>query len=516
MKNPIIFLLALLTMSATAAPVTGAAPDGGSKLIGMYIHQHWPYHYPYAARTWQVEDYRAYCGGLKKLGFNTVMIWPVLETMPASLTESDRASLRKLANVIDVLHQELGMRVFLTLCPNVGANSEEAAKASFEQRHFFYCDTRVNPADKEAMGKLIDLREERLRPLARIDGIVIIDSDPGGYPGSTNVEFVDLLMAHRRMLDRLRPGIELIYWAHVGWPAYGSWYQTGRFRWGTEAELTEAYTLLKKLNPEPWGLANGLKCADKLGLGSKVISFNYGSIEAEPSMPLTQLRLDAAYEAGSRPGPRGVMGNAQTHCLQLPNTFAFARGATGNRKVSDEDLVRFAEDLIPGHGRLIVDAWKATGATDASSSREIAAKLETLAGTKVKAGPLNGLLFNDPARFLKDLACMLQLKAAYADFLAASASGNGVKAALRAFADQLSAWQSRTGYENVWAWPGLAEALGRLHSPRLEELMQRDTLKPDNEKGATMFEKIASGFKRGETFTPELLQALQETADTLP
>ena len=98
-------------------------------LVGMYIHQHWPYNYPYAARTWKVEDYRGYCGGLKALGYNSVMIWPVLETMPSPLTRSDRASLKKIGAVIDMLHRELGMRVYIALCPNVGAKDEEARKA---------------------------------------------------------------------------------------------------------------------------------------------------------------------------------------------------------------------------------------------------------------------------------------------------------------------------------------------------------------------------------------------------
>ena len=51
----------------------GGASYAG-KVIGMYIHQHWPYHHPYAARTWTLEDYRGYADGLKKLGFNTLVI----------------------------------------------------------------------------------------------------------------------------------------------------------------------------------------------------------------------------------------------------------------------------------------------------------------------------------------------------------------------------------------------------------------------------------------------------------
>lgn len=41
---------------------------------------------------------------------------------------------------------------------------------------------------------------EVLKPLCKADGIAIIDSDPGGYPGSTSEEFVELLVAHLAMV----------------------------------------------------------------------------------------------------------------------------------------------------------------------------------------------------------------------------------------------------------------------------------------------------------------------------
>jgi hypothetical protein len=481
----------------------------------MYIHQHWPYNYPYAARTWQVEDYRGYCGGLKALGYNTVMIWPVLETMPSPLTPSDRACLKKVAGVIDMLHHELGMRVYIALCPNVSAKDDEARKAPFEQRHFFYCDTRVNPGDPAALGKLIERRRELSRPLARVDGVVIIDSDPGGYPGSTNAEFVNLLLAHRKMLDRLRPGIELVYWNHVGWPAYGRWYQTGKFNFGTEAEFVEALTLLKQADPKPWGIANGLRYAEKVGLEAKVVSYNYGRIEGEPSLPMTRFDVAGACEAGRNKGPRGVMGNAQTHCVQLPNTFAFARGARG-MPIAREDFVLFAEGLIPGQGELIVRGWESIDSTNTAAMRALGDRLEKLPEDGLKPGPLKGLLFNNPRRFVVDLAHMLRLKAAFLDYVTASESGQGLKPALEGFVDALSAWQKRTGYQNVWDWPKLGESLGRLHSPAVDRLTQRDILNPAYEEGATPFQKVANSLRRSETFTPDLIQALNEALKNMP
>jgi len=42
----------------------GSRPSAGSKFVGMYVHQHWPYNRPYAARTWTLEDWRGYADGL--------------------------------------------------------------------------------------------------------------------------------------------------------------------------------------------------------------------------------------------------------------------------------------------------------------------------------------------------------------------------------------------------------------------------------------------------------------------
>ena len=376
-----------------ATPSTGA---NKAKLVGMYVHQHWPYNHPYAARTWTLDDWRGYADGLTKLGYNAIMIWPMLETMPEPLTPSDRAYLDKTAKVIDMLHGEFGMQVWLALCPNVGVDDREAAKAAIEKRHFFYCDTRVNPADPAAMRRMIARREKLLRPLAKADAISIIDSDPGGYPGSTNAEFVGLLGEHRKLFDRLRPGIELVYWMHVGWQGYGRWYQTGKFSWGTEQEQVDALTRLKALNPEPWGIANGLVHAKKLGLESRVVSFSYGRIEGEPSFPMTNFGGDVAYQGGKDATERGLMGNAQTHCLQLPNTFAFARGAAG-LPLGDQDYVRFADELIPGQGELIVRAWRTLAGSRRGRDAGLGRPARGLARCEPRSRPAQGPAVRQPA-----------------------------------------------------------------------------------------------------------------------
>src|SRR4051812_48902772 len=107
------------------------------RMIGLYIHQHWPYNQPYAARTWTVADWRGWAGGLKQLGYNAFLIWPLLEIIPEPVTSSDRAYLVRLGKVIDMLHREFEMRAYIVLCPNIRSNNAEASKATYEKRHYY-------------------------------------------------------------------------------------------------------------------------------------------------------------------------------------------------------------------------------------------------------------------------------------------------------------------------------------------------------------------------------------------
>src|SRR5207248_8029666 len=169
-----------------------------------------------------------------------------------------------------------------------------------------------------------------------------------------------LLAEHRKMLDRLRPGspreqaIELVYWMHAGWRGWSHLYEAGKISFSTPEEQEDVLRRVIAANPAPWGLANGLDYAKKLGVAERVISFNYGRIEGEPSYPMTNFGGTTAYEGARSEAPRGVMGNAQTHCVQLPNTFAFARGAGPGQPPTEGDYLHFADELIPGQGERIL------------------------------------------------------------------------------------------------------------------------------------------------------------------
>ena len=70
------------------------APASGFQHRGFYLHGCWKYSYPFAVRSWQREDYNAMFHLLRRLGFDRVMLWPVLEAVPAPLSDQDAQAVR--------------------------------------------------------------------------------------------------------------------------------------------------------------------------------------------------------------------------------------------------------------------------------------------------------------------------------------------------------------------------------------------------------------------------------------
>ena len=141
------------------------------------------------------------------------------------------------------------------------------------------------------------------------------------------------------MLNRLRAGIELCYWMHVGGRPIVSTMPPAILL-GERPLRPRTSHQTQESRPEPManhdshhGTAaerNGSSPCGKDGARATSLAFNYGAIEGEPSFPMTNFGGKAAFNAGAARAPGGVVGNAQTHCVQLPNTFAFARGARGS------------------------------------------------------------------------------------------------------------------------------------------------------------------------------------------
>ena len=433
--------------------------------VGLYIHTHWSYRHPYAARTWTLDDWRGFLSGLKRLGYNWIQIWPLIDVMPLPLTDSDRRHLQRLAEVITMAHRDFDMRVIVGVCANPIGNARATAFA-FEDRPYFDVTQEINPADPDQVATLFQQRREALAPLAAADGLWVIDSDPGGYPDSPPEEFVALLRRYRALLDELRPGIELIYWVWAGWPG-----KKGLNPPAWRAVLSE----LKSWNPEPWsihiGLPEHLPVVRELGLTERAYGFPYNAIEDEPALPWTRFKPQALYDAAtSFPWSKGLLGNAQTHCLQLPHIYCLAHYARGGTS-ADLDLAGFAEELVPGLGPKVEAAWRAMGPTDVEA---IDAAAAGLAGAVAKpAGPLAGLLFGDANRFLEDLRHQLAARRALWR-LEMAAGPEAVKAALKALAAPLRPWVARHGFvDYTWRDPVFDAVKKNARELKLEPILQR-------------------------------------------
>lgn len=453
--------------------------------LGMYVHAHWAYKHPYASRTWTLEDWRGYAQALTELGYNLIMIWPMLETIPDPPTPSDVAQLEKFARITTMLQDEFGMTVLFTLGPNTVGNSR-AADYSWQERPFFKTDQRLDPGNPEEMDKLIRIRRELLRSLSHADGFSIIDSDPGGYIGSTNEQFADLMERHLEMLREINPQAILYYWMWAGWESYSRFWalaeETGEP--SITSDERDWDVVLRRMMTWPDDSWRLLSCnaahqcvVERLGLAEKAIHFPYGLVEGEPRYPHTNCDPEAIAN-GLTPYREkktylGSVANCQTHAVQQPNTYLFSHFAQG-RPPEQVDLVGFAEELVPGLGKIIAQAWTCLDSQPADARRAAGAIDDAAAGDPA-AGRYSGLLFAPPQRFLEDLAMQLRLTADAYDFENGDDSGQSWKPRLRALADSFAAWTNQTGFVDAYYGQfrqGLHQKLLGLGNPELNSVIE--------------------------------------------
>lgn len=467
-------------------PLNASCNTNCGRKLGMYVHMHWGYNHPYAARTWTLEDWRGYAGGLAALGFNLIMIWPMLEIIPDPLTKSDIAHLEKMRQVIDLLHSDFGMDVIITLGANVIGN-EHAREFPFEIRPYFKCDQRLNPGNKHDVDRLIQFRRNLYAYLAKADGIAIIDSDPGGYIGSTNDEFSNLLWRHIDMVHEYNPSAQLYYWMWMGWEAYNKMWkevQEGKLA-RFDITSTDFKSVIRKLMERPNELWRILSCqpihqeiVDEFGIQDRAMFFPYGLVEKEPTFPRTNCDPDDIYKEFAAFDFNGTglgqMANSQTHAVQQPNTYIFAHFAKGGTRDS-VDLPKFADGLIPGSGKLIAQAWEALNESDPVHIREISSlvRKEIELATN-STGPFSGLLLRTPKQFLDDLALQLDWHADMREFSAAIDHNNDWHKPLNALISSWNQWYLRTGFTETHCSLGIEfihSALRKLHTPELDAVL---------------------------------------------
>ena len=116
------------------------------------------------------------------------------------------------------------------------------------------------------------------------------------------------------------PAAKLVSWLWQGW-GFTSWDPAAR-----EPVIAATVRGMRDRLPEPWMLIAGtghyLPYLERLGVLDRTVYLPYGAIEAEPSLPFTNVEPEAvrgAIEGAARfPGLAGFMGNVQCPLLQLP------------------------------------------------------------------------------------------------------------------------------------------------------------------------------------------------------
>jgi hypothetical protein len=288
------------------------------------------------------------------------------------------------------------------------------------------------------------------------------------------------------------PHTELYYWMHVGWENYNHFWEAAQtwedphspppIDWDLEV-FVDTLELLVERVAEPWGLIcnhpNHFEASEQLGLQEKRFYLPYGLVEGEPTFPLTNWNPQRMAVAINRVClhdlrgmcPRGRIGNAQTHCLQLPHTYLFAHLARGG-SVETADLEAFAGDLLPDCAGVVAKGWTALETDEPEVQRVLACRLRQEARGEQRQGRCRGLLFGDPERFLTDLAMNLEVRACLAELRDAIESGIGVKAAIRSFLADFRPYQERVGFVDAYGGPlyaGLNEQMLKLGDPRIDQ-----------------------------------------------
>jgi hypothetical protein len=409
--------------AATAAELQESpAVKPAEQRRGFYLHACWMYKYPFSVRTWQRADYDNMFRLLNRLGYNTVMLWPCTEAVPAPISDADRRDVGRFRQVIDDARKQ-GLETWLALCV-VRSTPEIAAKPWMQRSLFPHMQTvRLdNPQEAKAF---LQHRAAVLEILNNADGYVTIDGDPGSYPGAKPAEFLKVLLADRETLDRVgtHPKTQkIIPWIWSGW---GRDNTKGQF-WDQPVEPFSTATLetIKPRMPEPWellparsireGWANGrvnMDVAKKAGLLGRSTLYCYEAIEYEPSAPaawlqFADIRRIMKQEMAQSPGSRGWFGNSQTPLLVLPNLYLFARGAADPRYLDqpDEKVLADLAKLLGGPPEVLIPAWSCLQRRLDQLTADLPAKLRATKLTGTTASHLPG----GPARYLEILATLAE------------------------------------------------------------------------------------------------------------
>lgn len=364
------------------------------RLRGMHPNG-WAANHPYAFRCWSEGDWRRYVDILFHLGANHLLLWPSPDIIPLPLPRADEEYLQEVRRVVAYAREARGMEVWIKQSANRVALSD-AGVADPRRRPYWLPGVQVDldPGDPAGLEAILRAREPLYRIVDNADGFAIIDSDPGGWNDSPVAAYLGLLERTRASIDRWcarGPGVKLVSWLWQGW-GFTSWDPSRR-----ERVIAETVRGMRDRLPEPWALIAGtghyLPYLERLGVLDRTVYLPYGAIEAEPSLPFTNVEPEAV---------RGAIDGASAY----PGLA---------------DLARLLHPQ-PGAAEAMAAAFDALNATRPPAIDAAAATLRrrTLAA---RPGLLGRLLFPSSRQVVDDLLCQLELRRAEAAFASAAETG---------------------------------------------------------------------------------------------
>ena len=452
-----------------AADAPAAQPDApkGFKHRGFYLHEGWLFKHPFAVRSWKREDFAAMYQLLKRLGFDRVMNWPMFESIPAPLSETDAQALRDYRRTIDDAHAA-GLEFWLAQTANLTPPPSIAAKP-WKERNPYPVWKHVRLDDPAEAAAYFAHRRAMMEIVNTADAYVTIDGDPGGYAGAQPQEWLSVFRADRATLDAVGKAAAkqpLIPWVWCGWGTEKVW-------GGNPGNPPEQIVPFVKASldalaagmPEPWLLlpgrsnppnrANGrvnLALADEAGLMPRSTLFLYEAIEYEPSIPgsnlqFADIRRMLRDEAKHAATADGVFGNAQQPVMVLPNLYFFARAAADLAYLDtpDEEVLGDLADLLGGPRDLLVPAWRCLQLPVDRLPADLPDRLRKATLT----GEAGRFIPGGERQYLDILAAEVESRRAFLGAIATPAGSNDEAAAKLAAATRaLVGWWRVHGYVN--------------------------------------------------------------------
>ncbi|MHB0999864.1 MAG: hypothetical protein ACYC27_11525 [Armatimonadota bacterium] len=430
---------------------------------GMHFNG-WAFNYPYTFRSWSEKDWKSYLDVLTYSGVNLLYIWPFMEIMPLPLSSEDTAYLQEVRCIIDYAQKEHGMQVWIMEAANRVTTSDLGVRDP-RHRPYWRLDIQLdrNPAVPAEFDTIMKSHEALYKIVDNMDGVCIIDSDPGGWPDSPVSDFTKIFRGCRDLLDKHSKNgkkTRLINWMWCGWGRTQNNCFSADF-------MGETIRAMKSDVPEPWMLISGIGgylpvCRDEQVIG-KTVYLPYNTIETEPSYPATNIGIDGMRRvfdgfSGFASEVGGVMGNVQTPLLQFPHVFYWNSTAWDYeyRNRSEKDvLLDVSEHLYPEQKELIADCYEALKSKDPERTGALADKLDFMVSSDKlgRPGVFGRKLFPDTAIVARSLVMQLRLKSAQERLLRDAPQTISVNDASKLVEKMLDAyleWDTAHGWHDLW------------------------------------------------------------------